>query len=457
MQFRHTIVFAVAAMFMAVSCITVDKSLGDDFISTNQNLPVYSVELDIPVQVKSASPLQGISAESSIFGAIRTEEFGLAQFSTVADICPNISGWDFGKDPVVKEVYFLAPVTSTYVAQDNQTGIPQSLTLHRTNRRIDTTTVFNNSFTEADYDPVPLNVSENMYFGGDSIKIHLKKSFAEEILTSTQEQRDSLNLFAEHFKGLILKSSVPEDGIYGGRTNVMSYGAGAIYIRVDYQPTWDEDLPRKDTIFTLSWGFNYCLNVSEYESGKLQSENPQETLPYEGIAGLKPYISHSEMKALIDNWKAKEGYLGKHVLISKGTLIFPFEIPEDLDMTKYPTNIYPCNRVNDTTYNAKLFTTLEDCYVEGYNIGTQNRSLCEYAMDIPSYIQEMVRKDASEIDDSYDLWLMPILAQTSSDSYSGSSTTTYAMDFSNYYTGKLNGPGAERKPKLLLVYSVMEE
>ncbi len=454
MQFKHTIVFAVVAIFMAVSCITVDKSLGEDFISSNQDLPVYSVELDVPVQVKSSSPLQGISAESSIFGAIRTEEFGLARFSTIADICPNMSNWDFGKDPVIKEVYFLAPIGNQNVAQDNQNGIPQSITLHRTYKRVDTTSVFNNSFTEADYDPEPLNVSENIYFGGDSLKIHLKKSFAEEILASTQEQRDSLNLFAEHYKGIMIRSSLPEDGTYGGRSNIMSYGSGAIYIRVDYQPTWEEGLSRKDTIFTLSWGYNYCLNISEYESDKLQTEKPGEILQYEGIAGLKPYISHSEMKALIDNWKAEMGYLDKYVLISKGTLIFPFEIPEDLDMTKYPTNIYPCQKQYDSTYNADIFNTLEDCYVEGYNIGNQDRSLCRYAMDIPSYVQDMVRKDASEIDDSYNLWMMPILAQTS-DEYSGA--TTYSMDFANYYTGHLNGPAAERKPKLLLVYSVLEE
>lgn len=453
MQFKNTIVFAVVAMFMAVSCITVDKTLGEDFISTNQDLPVHSVELELPVQVKSSSPLQGISAESSIFGAIRTEEFGLAQFSTVADVCPNMSGWDFGKDPVIKEVYFLAPVSNKYVAQDNQAGIPQIITLHRTKRRIDTTTPFNNSFTEADYDPVPLNVSESVYFGGDSLKIHLKKSFAEEVLASSQQMRDSLNLFADHFKGIIIKSSAPEEGIYGGRSNIMGYGSAAIYIRVDYQPTWEADLPRKDTIFTLSWGFNYCLNVSEYESDKLQTEKPQEILPYEGIAGLKPYVDHSEIKALIDNWRAREGYLDKHILISKGAIIMPFEIPEDYDMTKYPTNIYPCQRLEDTTYKAKMFKAIEDCNVEGYNIGNQDRSLRQYAMDIPTYIQDVVRKDASEIDESYDLWIMPISSQT--DSYTNA--VTFAMDSKNYYTGKLNGPKAERKPKLLLVYSVMEE
>lgn len=438
---------------MAVSCITVDKTLGEEFISTNQDLPVHSALIDLPVQVKSSNPLQGFSTGESVFGAIRTKEFGLVKFSTMADICPNVSGWDFGKDPVVKEIYFLAPVTGTYMAQDNQDGIPQIVTLHRTYRRIDSTTVLNNSITAADYDPNPLNTTEFTYFGGDSLHIHLPLSFGEEILASTQQERDSLNLFVEKFKGLLLKTSVPEDGVYGGRENTLSFGSGAIYMLVDYQPTWDTGLARKDTIFTLSWGYNFCVNISEYESGALETAEPGELLQIEGCAGVKPYISHSALKDAIEEWKAGMGIGDRHVIVAKGELIFPFEIPENMDMTKYPATLYPCNRVEDTTYNAKFFYPLEDVNVSGYNLGAIDRSLCQYAMDIPTYVQDMVSKDKSEIDESYDIWLMPIFSQT--DSYYN--TTTYSLDCTTYYTGNINGPTAERSPKLRLVYAVMEE
>ena len=133
--------------------------------------------------------------------------------------------------------------------------------------------------------------------------------------------------------------------------------------------------------------------------------------------------------------------------------MFPFEIPEDLDMTKYPSNLYPCNSVVDTSYNARFFNALGDINVAGYNIGAINRSLCHYAMDIPSYIQDFVSKDMSELDESYDLWLMPVFA--SADSYSGE--TSYSIDCTTYYNGRINGPKAERRPKLRLVYSVMPE
>ena len=121
-------------------------------------------------------------------------------------------------------------------------------------------------------------------------------------------------------------------------------------------------------------------------------------------------------------------------------------------MTKYPTNLYPAHRVIDTSYNKKFFYPMADINVAGYNIGGQDRSLCQYYMDIPSTIQDFVTMDKSELDDSYDMWLMPTFAST--DSYDN---TTYSIDCTTYYTGKLNGPLMERKPKLLLIYSVMED
>ena len=452
MQFKHTILFAVVAFFTAVSCITVDKTLGDDLVSANQDLTVYTAELDVPVQMKTSSPVQAISGGEGVFGAIRTKEFGLVQFSTMADICPNMTSWDFGSNPVVKEVYFLAPVSSTYVVEDNQAGIPQQITLHRTYRRVDTTTVLSNSITPADYDPVPMNTSEFTFFGGDTIKINIDKSFGEEILRSTQEERDSLDLFVEKYKGLILKCSTPEDGTYGGRENTVTFGTGAVYIRVDYQPTWDEGLARKDTIFTLSWGYNYCVNVSEYESVNMENMVPGDDLLFEGCGGLKPFISHTALKETIDNWKQDMEFGDKKILVSKGAFIFPFEIPEDYDMTKYPSNLYPAHRVTDTSYNKKFFYPMADINVAGYNIGKQDRSLCQYYMDVPSTIQDFVSKDKSELDDTYDMWLMPTFAST--DSYDN---TTYSIDCTTYYTGKINGPLMERKPKLLLIYSVMED
>lgn len=454
MQFKNTIAVAFAALFMAVSCVTVDKSLGSDLIPDNQDMPIEFAEIKVPVQLKSSQPLQTLSSSESVFGAIRTSEFGLAEFAVAADFQPNFRKWDFGKDIVVKDVYFLANVSQIFVTDDQQKGIPQIVTVHRTYRNIDTTTVFNNTFTEADYNPEPVNRNETIYFGGDSLKITLKKSFAEEILTATVAERDTLDLFRKRFKGLLIKSSVPEEGTTGGRQNFINFGSGTIYISVNFQPTWQEGLARKDTLFALTFGGSTCLNISRFESKSLETETPGAILELEGAAGVKPYISKEDLKFSIDAWKQSKGLQGKNIIITRGALVFPFEIPENLDMSKYPPALYPCNREYDSTYRANIFYPALDVNVQGYSVGLINRSLEEYRMDIPSLIQDFVSKDASELNDlTHNLWIMPIYSASTNSYYN---SANYQVDGNTYYTGKLNGPTAARYPKLEIVYSVVE-
>lgn len=453
MQLKNTIVLAVAALFMAVSCISSDKSVGDNLIPGNQDLPVRSAEIALPVQLKSSQPLQSLSNTECVFGAIRTPENGLVEFATAANICPNVNGWDFGKDIQIKEVYFLANVSQIFVPDNQQKGVPQNITIHRTNKLIESTTVQNNNFTEADYDQEPLNASEAVYFGGDSLKIHLKNSFAEEIFTATREELDTLMRFAKRFKGLMIKSSAPEAGFFGGRENFINYGTASVFISVNFQPTWAEGLARKDTIFVLNFGTEMCLNLSSYESNAFQTDAPGDVLNIEGAAGIKPYISKEDLKHAIDAWKSSEGLDGKEIIIARGSLAFPFEMPEDMDMSKYPPTLYPCNREYDTTYKANIFYPVMDVNIQGYNVGTVNRSLKEYRMDIPSIIQDFVSKDASELDDlKHNLWIMPTKAKT--DSYYGN--TTYDVDLSTYFLGKINGPEHRNYPTLQIIYTVLE-
>ena len=453
MQIKNKIALALAAFFMAVSCITVDKTMGESLVPGNQDLPVNVAEIALPVQLKSSQPIQTVSSTEGVFGAIRTEEYGLVQFSTVADLYPGFTGWDFGENPVVKEVYFLANISGLYVAKDGQGGIPQQVFIHRTYKNVDSTTVFHNSFTAADYNPEPLNAGEVMYFGGDSLKVHLNKAFGEELLTATQDERDTSDLFAKRFKGLLIRTNTPEDGVIGGRQNMLNFGLGTVYVRINFQPTWDEGLARKDTLFAVNFGRDYCLNLSTYESGKMETTAPGETLYIEGVGGLKPYIDKYELKQTIDAWKASEGLQGKDIVIAKGSLVFPFEMPADLDMTKYPGNLYPCIKEFDSTYNAYLYYPAEDVTVQGYSIGTVNRSLMEYRMDIPSIIQDFVSLDIQQLDDyKHNLWIMPI--DSSVDSYYGEAS--YNINTSTYFTGNINGPIAERAPRLQIVYSVLQ-
>ena len=68
-------------------------------------------------------------------------------------------------------------------------------------------------------------------------------------------------------------------------------------------------------------------------------------------------------------------------------------------------------------------------------------------------VQEFISKDASEIDDTYNIWLYPIVKET--DATSG--TTTISTDQVSYFNGKINGPAAERYPILTILYTVLND
>lgn len=456
MQFKDTlrklILLSITA-FAVFSCITVDKSLGDQYIPDDQKLKVMVTEFRLPVSLKMEDSLQGISADYATFGAIRTKEFGLAKFGVAANICQPYTTFRFGKDPVIKSIYFSAAVANKYMIDNTQEGIPQNVFIYRTTKTLDTTTLYNNSLTNKDYNPVPLNVSSFTYFGGDSVKVYLNNTFGTELLSATEKELDSIPLFTNRFKGLYIECTPPEGDLTGGRLNNLSYSSAVITIKYNFQPTWEAGLSRKDTTVLFNFGDSFCLNLSTYSSSHLATDEPLTTeIPVEGIGGIKPYVNAKALKDTLNNWFTKKGYDSKNILVAKATLTFPFEIPQDLNMTSYPPNLYPIYKSD--TLVRRFYYPFKDINVIGNSTGDMNRSLCEYSLDIPSTIQKLIniQDDAKNpLSNEFNFWLSPIRVET--DQNFG--TTNYFAETYSYYNGKINGPKAKRYPKLTLVYTVL--
>ncbi len=445
--------------FTVFSCITVDKSLGEQYVPEDHDLVVKTVSLKLPVTLKSEDSLQGVSSDYATVGAIRTSQFGLAGFGVSANICPPTRSFKFGKDPVIKYIYLSAPVKSSLVIDDSQTAIPQDIFVHRLKKRLDSTTVYCNSVTSADYDPVPLNLSSATYFGGDTIKVYLKNEYGTELLSAKPEELDSLDLFINRFKGLYVRSSAPEGNLDGGRMSHIQRSSAAIVMKYNFQPEWKEGLERKDTIVYMSFGDGYCLNTSEYGSANLETDQPLDILPVEGVAGVKPYVDAKALKSIIDAWVKENGYDNKKIIVSKALFSFPFEVPGNFDMTKYPQYLFPTQRYANTIksedgkdINQKYYYLFDDVNTPGNNLGAINRSLCEYYGDISPMIQKMINKDASEINGRYNFWLAPL--QSIKNQYNG--TVSYHPDVYNYYVGKINGPEAVRYPELKILFAVFK-
>lgn len=463
MQFKETfrtlILPLSAAACLVASCISVDKSMGSQFIPDDEKLQVYTVSLPLPVELRMADSMQAVTASAALLGGFRSEEFGVTSFSTAANVCPVMAGAvRFGKDPVIKSVYFATAIGNTQVMDDSQTGIPQNIEVFRLTRPVDTTMCYNNSLSGNDYDPVPLNTGAVTYFGGDSIKIYLDNRYGAELLTATEEQLDSLGLFVKRFTGLYLTASLPEEGLTGGRLNSFVPSGASIVLNYSFQPEWEAGLPRKDTVVSLVFaGDGYCLNLSSYGSESLETDDTSQMteLPVEGIAGIKPFINIKTLKGMFDQWLAANQYDPRKILLIKGEYELPFEMPDDYkQMERYPASLFPAYREKVENSELIYYFQPSDIYSSGNPATEVDRSSLAYRGDLSATLQRILRTPLEDLTEDgnipYNLWFMPSTQNT--DTYGN---TYYTVQNTLYYNGKINGPAAERHPVVTFVYTVL--
>lgn len=468
MQFKDTLrslILTACSCLLVFSCITVDKTIGSDLVPDDYKLKMESVSLPLPVTVKQLDSMQGISSSYYTIGSIRTEEFGTARFGTAGNIAPSSTALDLGEDPRIISVYLQIPLAvvadaasldrASIIMDPSQYGITQNINVYRLKRQIDSTTLYANSLTENDYTPELLNANGGTYFGGDTLKVYLSNEFGTEILSATSEELDSLDLFSERFPGLYVTCDDPVGNAAGGRLNLFDGTNSFVFVKYNFQPTYDKTLPRKDTTIALAFGYGYALNTAEYDSADMQTGELLEKIPVEGMGGLAPFVDYKALKELLDGWAEQNNIDPSKVMVAKASVVFPFELPENLDLVpyQYPSYLFPTNRkpVSDTT-DAIYYYLLEDYNSTDNPLGVMNRSLMNYTSDVSGYIQKMINKDLSDLNDTYSFWMYPLRTET--DSYYG--TTYYYINNFSYYKAMLNGPKAERYPELKLVYAVLE-
>ncbi len=459
----RTVILSAFSCLIVFSCITIDKSLGSEYIPGEQKVIIKSASFRLPVSMKAMDSLQGVSESFMMLGAFRTEEFGVAKFATAGNIAPTSTSLDCGKDPRVVTTYIHIPLAdlsstsltkSSIILDPSQEGIPQNISVYRLKKFIDTTDVYNNSINSTFYDPIPVNVGTTQYFGGDSLIIHIDNRIGQEIISSTEAERDSLDLFARNIRGLYLECDTPVGTSNAGRLNLFNRGSAFIYVKFNFQPTWAENLDRKDTLIAVALAYDYCVNTSSFESKEMVYDN-KDLLYVEGAGGVNPYIDVQALKDTLDNWAAKEGYDPSKIVIAKATINLPFELPENLDLVdyRYPDYLFPTQRrfLNNTS-DLIYYYPFEDYNTTGNGLGAMNRSLMCYSSDFSMGVQEIINKDKSELDSSYNIWLYPLMYEE--DQYYG--TTYYYINNYSYYNGRINGPAAERYPELKIVYTVLE-
>ena len=150
MQFKKVLVF-MAVLFSAVSCIEVDKSLGEDLIPESEELYMGYSEVELPVRVNLSDSLQTLNNTYAIFGSFNTQEYGVSNFAAAGDITLSKEGVNLGKEHVVTSVYLVLPVDEKFALSESDMYMPQELNVYRTYKHIDSVTCYNNSLKEEDY------------------------------------------------------------------------------------------------------------------------------------------------------------------------------------------------------------------------------------------------------------------------------------------------------------------
>lgn len=443
---KITLLFLLAPFTLFTSCIDANKTIGGGFLTEDYDLKVEKQIFNLPVTAKMPDSIQAYSGSSMIFGYLNDPRFGKSSVGSASFIKTMTDTTDFGENPVFKRAYITFNFDSTYITKRDQEGIAQNIYVYKLIKDLDSTKYFNTSFSAADYDPVPITVGTNTFFGGDSLRMELSESFGKELLSVTKSEIDTFKLFKKKIKGFYITSSSNDMITSGGRLNYISLASS--YITVDYihkHPTKGN----RDSSKTFIVGFDYALNYFKPGSKPLANDRPSNDLCLDGLAGVKPYVKGTDLMTMIGTWAEAKGINDvSKIILSRAYLEFPYEVPTDIDdMKSFPKMLYPCYQKSSKD-SIQYFYPLGEVY-KATNIGAINRSLSTYTCDITRYMQGLLKsKNISET--SNNLWLMPIVKY--SDSYGN---VYYNFDNVRYSKVVLNGMTANRKPTLVMVYAVM--
>ena len=438
----------VLAAFCLASCITTDHTLGSDLVPSNQDITLKTVSLDLPVDLRMSDSLQTVVSQSITVGAIRTERFGLLHSDGAMSIVPAYDSIVWGKNPSVRSLSVNFVLDTTLVIDAAQRSIPQNLYLHQLNVELDSTMVYNNSLTAADYDPAVISEGGFVYTGGTNYEVRLKKEIGERLFEIPMSTLDSAELFMKEFYGFYLRCDDPEEGTEGGRLNTFDLGSSYLTLTYDYD---DDEGNRKTKTAIFLVGTYFTVNICSSGSGWLEDADPSAALYMESYCGIKPHIDARALKKQIEDWASAQQIPLNNLIIAKATVSFPFEYSGDrAQFDFFPGNLFPCKRLRGSTFvNYAPISDIDNADVES---GTIDRSLLTYTSNISRYLQNLIRRDESSLTEEDDLWIMPIVAY-----YNSTLGITYHYADAFYYTqGLLNGTAAARHPEIRLTYTVLK-
>jgi hypothetical protein len=442
------ILFAAVVLSCALSCTNVDKSLAGDFIATNEKYDVYEAEFDLS-EIYSL-PVDSLSAYSSRrmnIGSIRDESYGLFKRGCAVTLVPVLDSIDFGTNPVFERMRFQVGLDSVSVEDKSQLNILQYVNVYPLTKALDSTSYASRS--QIEYSKTRISKDIPVLNGSDSLIFYFTEDYGKQYLNMTNDDLQDFDEYQQKFPGIYITTNDPAGN--GGRFNmfdfsILEYQNGYATRTDNYAVLYfnaEFNGERRDTLLMFyfspidfqdldslinanSLPSQYVLNLDSHETDDMGGL-ADDKIYVEGGSGLKPVILADEIKSLVTNDIQKNGGDPNTTIITKATIVMPFDFPDDYTtMFRFPAELSPTVRISRN--GSVTFAGLTDASVSTEDQGTLNRSLCEYAPDITHHVQEIIRTTDTTNLDNYNIWLLNMSQEATT------STNSQAQELSDYYS-----------------------
>lgn len=466
----------------ATACVTVDTSLGQDFMPKEQQYEVHVAEF--PLHNISLRKMTGLSAYSSrriTVGSLRDETFGLATRSSAFTLVPVDDTLNFGKNVRYRDFHISLNRDTVSVAQDNQKNILQNIgvySMEAAGKKLDNTIVYTEDLKNSDFTGTPrISKGVPVFNGSDSLSFSFTRSFGEGELNKMLEKADengrwlidTITTYTDLCPGIYLCCDNPV-GI-GGRLNFFDvavqqsegYVTGS-YAELKFTADYGE---RKnvDTSFIFIFGATsfpegtkvsnqFAFNVGECE-GKVAegSQENSEVIYVEGGTGVKPVFSAAEIRDSLNCIFERDNIADvSSIAVNKAELIIPYAKPDDFDeLDHFPTCLSPTCKIKGEKKDGTTFYTyanLTDASISAENHGQINRSLMRYCPDFAFHAQRLIRLEDPDAETlaNYDIWCFIVateytVTENESDSMSDYYNQLYYYNYLNSMYGGYGGYG----------------
>lgn len=465
---------------LCLSCIETNYKIGNELLPPSQQYDFYTVELPIEeINMRSAAGLSGFSSTRITVGAIKDEDFGVSTRSSVVTLVPMImDSLEIGEEPIFKSFRFAAALDTTSFKNKEDAVVLQMLNAYELKEAMDKKKNYDCS-SIIEHKDERVNNNSIVYNGLDSLTFNFSKEYGDKFLGLKKEDFKSYDTFISKFPGIVLEAEAPSTN--SGRINMFELQLGfdnqngltGNFAILNYSAKFKG--VRKDTSVYFYYGatkFNkidsllkysgkgsfpqYCLNTSTQQSSGLEGL-AEDLILIEGGGGLKPCISATYLKEIVENEIASKGGDPRKAVINKATINLPFEFPSDYtEMDIWPQILSPTCRIEDKDKDGKTkisYAGLADASSEHENQGDIDRSNLLFRPDVTYHLQSIIRIDPKKTDalttkrlynGSYDTWFLIManeeVTTTSSSSAEMSEYYNY-LAYQSYYNSMYGGYG----------------